>query len=358
LDEFRVRARILDPLTTADREKLRGFLAPLGLDFEDDIELSAAVEDNGTLVATASLAGDIIKCVGVLPGREGEGAAARAVSTIIAEAHARKRNRLFIYTKPGNRVIFEDLGFVTLAEVDHAADQRDGVTLLENDPHAFDSWVQAIRKRLPSGTADSAVVVNCNPFTLGHRYLIESSAAACAETGGTLLVLVVAGNRSSFPGDVREALVRSGTTDIGNVTVASGDAYCVSGATFPAYYLKKKSGAADLQAELDATLFATRIAPELGIRRRFVGTEPYCAVTSAYNKALAAVLPANGIELVTIKRAERDGVAISASAVRSALRDGDLERAAALVPPSTAAWLRTPEAAAVLERIRTGDGRH
>jgi [citrate (pro-3S)-lyase] ligase len=187
---------------------------------------------------------------------------------------------------------------------------------------------------------------------------VASSKPSGGTEGGTLLVLVVAGDRSSFPAAVREKLVRSGTADLGNVVVASGGSYCVSGATFPAYYLKQKSAAAELQAALDATLFASRIAPAFGIRKRFVGTEPYCQVTSTYNRAMAAILPGYGVELVTIPRKEQKGEAISASRVRAALHDGKLDLAATLVPPTTAAWLRSAEATPILERIRTGSGRH
>jgi [citrate (pro-3S)-lyase] ligase len=369
LDEFRIRARVLDPLGAAEREALARFLSPLGLELEADVELSAVVEDNGQPIATASLAGDVIKCVGVLPEREGEGAAAKAVSTIMAEAQAKGRRRLFVYTRPGNKAIFENLGFHALAEVtagllagrqsegpagSPGTSRTEGVTLLENDAHAFETWATGIRRALPGGKADCAVVVNCNPFTLGHRYLIEKAAA----DGATLLVLVLAGDRSSFPASVREALVRAGTADLANVVVASGGSYCVSGATFPAYYLKQKSAAAELQAALDATLFASRIAPSFGIRTRFVGTEPYCELTSAYNRAMAVILPGYGVDMVAIPRKEQQGEAISASRVRQELREGRLDRACALVPPSTAAWLRSAEAIPILERIRTGTGRH
>jgi [citrate (pro-3S)-lyase] ligase len=362
MDEFLVRTSIIDPVGPDDRIVLRSFLAPLGLDFEDDVELSAFVYEGDTAIASASLAGDVIKCVGVLPGREGEGAAARAVSAVMDEARAKGRQKLFVYTRPKNRSIFESLGFTVLAAVspDRSAPGTDpegadgGVMLLESDPRAFEAWANAIRLTLPDGKADGAAVVNCNPFTLGHRYLIERAAAACK----TLLVLVVAGDRSSFPGAVREALVRAGTATFGNVVVASGGSYCVSGATFPAYYLKEKSQAAELQASLDAELFAAKIAPAFGIHKRFVGTEPYCQVTAAYNRAMAAVLPRHGVELVEHARAESGGAAISASAVRAALKDGDLARAAALVPATTLDWLASPEAAPIITALRTGSGRH
>lgn len=357
MDEFRIHTRIIDPIGEDERAMLAAFLSPLGLDFEDDAELSVMVEDGQKPIATASLAGDVIKCVGVLPDREGEGAAARAVSAVLAEAEARGRRDIFVYTRPRNRAVFESLGFATLA-ITAGSGAEEGVMLMENDANAFDRWSKDIKSRLPGGSAVGAVVVNCNPFTLGHRYLIAKSADACAADGGNLLVLVVAGDRSSFPGAVRERLVKAGTADLGNVIVVSGGPYCVSGATFPAYYLKEKSQAADLQAALDAELFASRIAPALGIRRRFVGTEPYCQVTAGYNKAMAEVLPRHGVELVQIPRIESGGAAISASAVRAALRDGDMERALALVPPTTADWLLSAEAAPVLDRIRAGSGRH
>ncbi len=370
MDEFRTRTRIIDPVGPEDRTMLQAFLAPLGLDFEDDAELSSLVFDGDTPIATASLAGDVIKCVGVMPAYEGQGAAARAVSAVIAEADGKKRRKLFVYTRPRNKSIFESLGFSALAAVVPDAAQagtkpEEGVMLLENDPRAFGRWADGIKAILPGGSAAGAVVVNCNPFTLGHRYLIERAADACAAAAppgaqhrGALLVLVVAGDRSSFPGAVREELIRAGTADLGNVFVASGGSYCVSGATFPAYYLKEKSQAAELQASLDAELFASRIAPAFGIQRRFVGTEPYCQVTAAYNRAMAAVLPRHGVELVEIQRAESGGAAISASAVREAIRTGDMKRVAALVPRTTMAWLQSPAAIPILEKIRTGSGRH
>ena len=107
-----------------------------------------------------------------------------------------------------------------------------------------------------------------------------------------------------------------------------------------------------MQAELEAAIFR-RVADVLGVRVRFVGEEPASAVTRAYNEALAANLPPHGVELVMIERlAGPDGAPVSASSVRLALQRGGLEAARALVPPTTYAYLASPEAAPVLERIR------
>ncbi len=347
MDEFRARASLVCPLGSAERELMRGFLARLGLDLEPDIEYSAFVRDGQDLVACASIAGDVIKCVGVDPAWEGEGAAAKAIELLVGEAEARGQRRLFVYTKPKNRAVFESLGFSALASVDEAM-------ILERGRLGFDDWAEDIRGMLPGAEADGAVVVNCNPFTLGHRYLIEQAAKDC----GRLLVLVVAGDRSSIPGATREALVRAGTKDLSNVSVASGGAYCVSGATFPSYYLKEKSRATEVQAALDAELFAAKIAPAFSIRTRFVGSEPFCPVTAAYNRALASILNRHGIGLVELERKGVGGQAISASAVRAAIREGRVESIKRLVPETTFAWLESPDARPVLETIRSGLSRH
>jgi [citrate (pro-3S)-lyase] ligase len=198
------------------------------------------------------------------------------------------------------------------------------------------------------------VVVNCNPFTLGHRHLI----AEAARRVETLFVLVVREDRSAFPFEARLRLVREGTRDLPNVRVLDTGRYAVSAITFPSYFLKRADDVANVQMELDVTLFAQRIAPFLGVRRRFFGTEPYCAMTRAYNEVMRRLLPALGVEAVEIARAGVGGEAISASRVRAELRRGSLDGLDALVPPTTAAFLRSVQGRAIQERLRASEGRH
>ena len=114
-------------------------------------------------------------------------------------------------------------------------------------------------------------MVNCNPFTLGHRYLIEAAAAEV----DTLYVFVVQEDRSVFPFAVRERLVREGTADLENVVVLASSWYAVSQVTFPAYFLKADESAAELQMEVDLVLFGKYLAPFFHVGRRFIGVEPY-----------------------------------------------------------------------------------
>lgn len=352
----------MHPLHPQDRKRAEEFLAARGLDPEGDVDLSVLVSYDGRLAATASLAANVVKEVAVDPSLEGEGLAAVAVSRVVSEAHALGRTLLRVFTSPKNEAVFVSLGFKRLA-----VSGGDAV-LLESDPRAFGRWAagaaeevarQAAEPAVSSGGTPrrcrtGAVVVNCNPFTLGHRSLIERAAESC----GRLIVFVLEADKSSFPAAARLRLVREGTADLGNVAVIPSGPYLISEATFPTYFLKEKSRATEIHARLDVSLFAARIAPAFGIEARFMGTEPYCEVTNLYNSLMKEILPRNGIAAEELPRVEAGGSAISASSVRAALKLDDWAALEALVPRTTLEYLRSPEAAAAIDRIKAGRTRH
>jgi [citrate (pro-3S)-lyase] ligase len=179
--------------------------------------------------------------------------------------------------------------------------------------------------------------LNGNPFTLGHQYLVETAARQVER----LFVFVVREEGSAFPFAARYRMAVDGTSHLPNVVVLDTSRYAVSAATFPSYFLRRHDERARLQMEVDARLFGRHLAPAAGITRRFVGHEPYCETTAAYNAAMAAVLPEYGVELVEIERARgADGGFVSATRVRAALASADWESVARLVPPTTLAILR------------------
>lgn len=181
-----------------------------------------------------------------------------------------------------------------------------------------------------------AIVMNGNPFTLGHRYLIEQAASQC----DVLHLFVVAENRSLFPTRDRLTLIEAGTADLSNVRVHPSGRYMISAATFPTYFLKENEDAARLQSQLDVTLFAARIAPVLHIAKRFAGQEPLDPVTRAYNETMAALLPRHGIEFLKLPRLEIGGAPVSASRVRALLREkGPCPEVFELVPEVTRRYL-------------------
>jgi [citrate (pro-3S)-lyase] ligase len=204
------------------------------------------------------------------------------------------------------------------------------------------------------GRTAGAVVLNANPFTLGHQWLVEQAAARVE----VLLLLVVREDRSAFPFEVRRRLVEEGTRHLANVVVLDTGRYAVSALTFPAYFLGKGEPVADYQLELDLDLFGRRIAPALGVGRRFFGSEPGCATTRAYNAAMHRLLPRHGVEPVELARLEVGGAPISASTVRRALARGDVPTLRGLVPAPTLAYLLSPDGRALGARLAGSQGRH
>lgn len=340
----------VDPSEPAVREELAGFLKHFDLKFDERVEYTIVVRDRrGAIIGTGSFAGDVLMTIAVDPSQQGEGLTAAIVNSLIQEQARRGIMHRLIFTRPGSAKFFASLGFREIARAEPYA------VLLEGGLHGLDRYLERTRQaisHLPPSRA--AVVVNCNPFTRGHLGLIETAAARAAG----VVVFVVREDRSLFPFRDRFDLVQRGTSHLANVAVVDTDRYMVSAATFPTYFTREEH-LANAQAHLDVALFAQRIAPALDIRMRFVGEEPYCPVTEAYNRAMREILPRWGIEFEMIPRfTTPDGRIISASTVRECIRKNDWDALRSLVPDVTWEYLRAPEQAALLEKIRKSTSRH
>lgn len=180
-----------------------------------------------------------------------------------------------------------------------------------------------------------SVVVCCNPFTKGHRYLIEMA----AQKVDFLFIFVVEENGTAFSFEERFAMVCKGTSDLQNIMVVPSGRFLISQATFPEYFLKIMDEDIIQNVNYDVALFADYIAKPLNIHYRFVGTEPNDAGTNAYNDSMKRILPGKGIKLVEILRKEYDDTCISASKVRTYLEEGNLDKAFEIVPETTKAFL-------------------
>jgi [citrate (pro-3S)-lyase] ligase len=314
-------------------EELRGFLKQNGLKYVEGVEFSVVLREENRIAAAGSLDGRVLKCVAVSPEFQGTGAAAQVVTELIAEAARRGHYHLFLFTKPENENLFGSLGFFSITKTSD-------VLLMENKKDGVKNFVRDIEKNtLPGDEADNkpigAVVVNCNPFSKGHRYLIETAAKQCV----LLHVFVVAENKSAFPAGVRMNLVTAGAAGIPNVRVHSTGPYLVSSVTFPDYFLKDTVSPEQVNTELDIKIFAEHFAKPLGISVRFAGTEPFDPVTLKYNRQMAEVLPRYGIRFVEIPRLESGGAAVSASRIRKLLQEGNVEAVRELVPETTMNYL-------------------
>ena len=324
------------------RGLVNSFLFENGLRLEENIDYTYALVDKDEIVATGSLEKNVIKCVAVAEKYQGIGITNKIISHLLSEAHNRGLNHLFVFTKPNNVEIFLDLGFYKITEIPNK------VALLENKKNGIVDFINGFEKQEEQNSIISSVVVNCNPFTLGHRYLIEKA----AEESDLLHVFVVSEDLSDFPADVRLKLVKDGLKHLNNVRVHQTANYLISSATFPSYFLKRDDDIIETHAELDLQIFATYFVAALGIKRRYVGEEPNCILTRKYNIAMRKILPNYCVEVIEVPRKEARQKAISASRVRQLLREDKLEEIIDLVPDTTYAFLMTNEGQQIINKIK------
>lgn len=324
-----------------------------GLRYDDDIEGSVIIYDSSDdtyehPVATGSYSGSVLKSIAVAKRVEHTGLGQTLLTTLIKELYQLDRTHLFLFTRPENQAVFTDLGFHPLATVDGV------VTLMENHARGLSTFQSALKEQeldLPAKRGKpqeiSCIVMNCNPFTLGHRAIIEHA----ARKSRVLYVFMVTEDSSEFRTEDRVRLVQEGVKDLDNVRVIRGGSYIISRNTFPTYFLKSRRIVEESYARLDATLFSGSIAPVLSITRRYLGMEPFCPVTDNYNTILHEILPSAGIACEIIPRKEHDGRAISASEVRRLFADGRFTELRALVPDSTSEFLTSGMADYAIARI-------
>ena len=382
----------LNPITPRQRQRIEAFLKRNGLRFDDMHYYAAVTDDDGEMIAGGGLKGNVIKCVAVDDAHKGEAIANTLISHLIAHANEEGHSNVMLFTKPKNRQLFESLSFRLLAEAPEAVLMETGIGGINNmveqlkkikeesekykeynkeckedskeckenseeckeeektklntstPQHLNISTPQHLNITTPQHLNPSTpqplttttplrgvVVMNCNPFTLGHRYLIEQAAKQVER----LFVMVVREDCSLFAYAERKSMVEQGVAHLKNVTVIDGSEYAISQATFPTYFLKRLDDAADTQMLLDLDLFRRHIAPALGATVRFVGTEPTDQLTRRYNELMHEVLT----DVREISRLEKEGNAVSASRVRKAMEQGDMSTIRQLVPPTTLPYI-------------------
>ena len=337
------------------RRRVEAFLAANGLRLAplDRYVVVTRDEDGDEILAGGGLDGNVIKCVAVSESARSEGLMNILVSRLIAIAREEGRESVKAFTKPENEGIFKSLGFGLLASAPKAI-------LMENGRGGLPEYKKYLASLARPGR-NGAIVMNANPFTKGHRYLVEQAASQV----DNLYVIVVKEDRSRFPYVERKAMIEAGCAGLDNVVVCEGSDYAISAATFPTYFLKKLDDATDTQIALDLDLFVNHIAKPLGVTVRFAGSEPEDALTRRYNELMAEILPGTSvavvrqahqpdselvkgsalrqarrpIDFIEIPRLEQNGNPISATSLRRALDKGNLKEAMEYIPKSTVPYL-------------------
>lgn len=323
--------RLIDELLTTE-----GIRRDANLDYT-----CGMYDDDMNIIATGSCFGNTLRCMAVSHEHQGEGLMNSIVSHLIEVQFSRGNTHLFLYTKCDSARFFGDLGFYEIARINGQ------IVFMENKRTGFSGYLNTLEKQKEEAPRVAALVMNANPFTLGHQYLVEKAAAE----NDLLHLFIVSEDASLVPFSVRKKLVMEGTAHLKNIRYHDSGPYIISNATFPSYFQKDEQAVIESHAMLDLTIF-TRIAAALGITRRYVGEEPTSLVTGIYNQIMSEKLPENGIECIIVPRKESYGKAISASTVRMALKEENWERLKELVPEITFAYFQSPEAKPVIERIQ------
>jgi len=354
--DFRIEQ--LDKNNPFDIKLVTTFLEQNGFEYKpEEVDLTMIIYNlNKEVIGTGSLKKHVLKFVVVAP-KFRESTAFSQIVTYLADKALENHKRCFVYTRPQTAILFESLGFSLIAKAEPL------FAVLEFGYRTIKGYQEYLKsyKREAESKNIATIVVNCNPFTLGHQYLIEKASAE----NELVYVFVVEEDLSSFPYLVRLKLIKEGTAHLSNVIIISTGPYIVSGATFPNYFLKneKWTEISQKQAEIDVTIFAKYIVPTLDITKRYVGTENYCVTTAAYNLAMKTILPQYGCEIIEVERKslgfdENEPNYISASKVRKAIKENKLDEILPFLPESTKKFLLSEESLEIREKIIKGEQRH
>ena len=329
------------PSDKKGQQMFDSLLQRAGLKRDNNLDYIAGLYDGDfNLLAAGACFANTLRCLAVDDRHLGEGLMAPVVTHLLNYQHSKGNTHLFLYTKCENDYIFSALGFHEIIRVGNE------LLLMENRKNGFDKFLENLRtRRKPGKTA--ALVMNCNPFTLGHRYLVEKVAGE----NDVVHLFVVSEDLSFFPFTDRYSLIQQGCADLPNVMLHATGSYMISSAVFPSYFLKDEASAIEVQARLDIAIF-THIAEAIGATIRYVGDEPFSVVTGIYNKIMSESLPLAGITCVVISRKEQENTPISASGVRELLQEGRIEDTKALVPETTYRYFFSENGQSVISKLQ------
>lgn len=319
------------------------FLESLGIKLEADIDYSVVYKENDKILASASKSNNILKCFGVDKSLQGENITSVMLTALVNKLCEEGIFHYFLFTKKEKEDIFISLGFKLLYRGELSS-------LLENGIYSIDDKLVKMKKDFNISGENSAIVLNCNPYTKGHRYLIEEA----SKKSKTLLLFIVQEDRSVFSFNDRFEIVKEGVKDIKNAVVIPGGEYIISSASFPTYFLKKKEEMVLSQAQIDAGIFGKYFCSEFNIKDRYVGREPLDFVTNQYNNALLEELNKFGVNLHIIERLKLGETIVSASYVRKLIKEDRISEAFKLLPEATINFLSSPKGHDVIKKIEGG----
>ncbi|MFH5881154.1 [citrate (pro-3S)-lyase] ligase [Liberiplasma polymorphum] len=333
-----------DIIMPEEKEAVKTFLKTFKLQYEDDIDQTIVIKENQKLIATASSANNIIKCVAILPEYQGQNLLSSLMSEMIKRLNQKGIHHYFVYTLDEQAHLFKTLGLKPIVQTMTLSLLEGGATIQE----ALKTLKETYNI---SNKPKASVVVNANPMTKGHYHLIET----VSKENDEVIVFVVSEEKSIFPFNVRFNIVKKACELLKNVTVVPSLEYLVSYATFPKYFLKQETVIREEHALIDVLIFKEYYMKILHINKRYVGEEPLSPMTNMYNETMSKYLNKN---FIIIPRKTLNQQPISASTVRKLLKHNGVESVKPYVIEATYAFLLTNEGHDIIERIKTHENRH
>ncbi len=331
------------------KEKLISFLMHNGLFFDSLESVYCIFNETEEIIASGGREKNILKCFAVSPEFKGFGLTGEIISALLKDGYSEGYKSFFIFTKKKSVDFFVEANFSVLQTTD------DSALLYRGEKSVEESLKEKVKTYYPnfifpqnctsamavSKNKNAAIVMNANPFTLGHRYLTERAHEFCGMER-KLFVFVVENDKSFFSFKERFALVKENVKDLSNVFVLPSSEFLISAATFPSYFLKEKTLVQKNQTQLDARMFLKYFVPLFNIGVRFLGEEPLDKSTELYNETLQNELPpACSVKIIPRKKIiiENSEKFISATAVREAYKNGNTEKIKDYVPSATYKFL-------------------
>ncbi|MGS0972028.1 MAG: [citrate (pro-3S)-lyase] ligase [Candidatus Izemoplasmataceae bacterium] len=329
--------RFEEVLLEQERETQIAFLERYNLDYEYDIDYAVLVYDDTQLIGTASLARNVMKCFLVDEKTQGMQVMTKMFEHLLEVLEEREIDHYFVYTMPHNEEIFEQLGM-------HVLVRTMNTVLLEGGRHIKDVLQDLKDKYFLDNRKKHCVIINGNPMTLGHLYLIEEAARNTEQ----LLVFVVSEDASSFPFHDRFEIIKKATEHLENVVVLPTMNYLVSKITFPKYFLKEDQLIDAEQTLIDVLIYKEYFVKFFNIKKRYLGEEPFSYNTNKYNQVLKQYM--NGHIEIIPRKAIGENI-ISASKVRKLLKANKLDKVKDYVPKATFEFLQSKKGQSVINHL-------
>lgn len=310
-----------------EKKLVSDFLAKFDLQYDVDVDTTLYIEDNNKIIGTISKSKHIIKCLAVDPSYQSENLASKLITKIIEILQSENIFYYQVFTKPIYENLFKSMGFQLLAKSDKI------IAMEAGNPNIY-TTINNLKNqiRLQYGedifkTKIASIVMNANPLTNGHLFLIEKA----SKENDLVLVFILEEEKSLFTFKERFALAYAATRLYSNVMILPSTRYIISKDTFPNYFLKEVNEHTKEYAKIDVRIFKDYFMTELSIDNRYVGSETD-PLMKIYNDTLEEEL---GEKLIVVERLKDNEEIISASLVRKLILDNQVEESLKYLPKGT-----------------------